>query len=80
MREAGYYFWPRKAHKGDPAGVTVTKRAELPNGDFGITEYSWGAVDLWFLDDDEFTAAERQEAYESFLVWRLERRRGNRHA
>jgi len=55
-----FYFWPRQ---GEPAGITVTKRDSLPDGDFGITEYCWGDASLWFLDADEFTADERQEAY-----------------
>lgn len=59
-----YYFWPRM---GNPAGITVTKRTKLPEGDFGITEYTWGNTSLWFLNDDKFNADERQEAYLTYL-------------
>lgn len=59
------YFFPRLADGGNPAGITVSKRPELPPGDFRLTEYSWpDGVDLWFVDDDNFTDDERQLAYE----------------
>jgi hypothetical protein len=60
-----FYFHLRKKHKGCPAGTTVTKRPELPKGNFRITEYHFGpAASLWFLDKDHFTADERQKAFE----------------
>ncbi len=61
-----FYFFPRG---GDNPGLTVTKRDELPEGDFGITEYTWsdwGYATLWFVDADEFTANERQAAYRAY--------------
>ena len=62
----GVYFYPRKAYRGDPAGITVSKRSMLPDGEFGITEYAWGNVSLWFVNEDEFSADERQSAYYAF--------------
>jgi len=63
----GVYFYPRQAHGENPAGITVSKRDALPAGEFGITEYLWGGVTLWFVDQDECTADERQSAYYAFL-------------
>lgn len=57
------HFFNRAGSYGRPAGITVSKRHELPSGEFGITEYTWGNVSLWFVDDDHFTADERQFAY-----------------
>lgn len=59
----GFWFWNRCADGGNPAGVTVSKRPELPDGDFRITEYKWGHQALWFVDADKFTASERQKAW-----------------
>ena len=58
------YYFERQEHGDDPAGWTVSKRSQLPDGDFEITEYTWGAVSLWFVVNDEFTEEERQLAYE----------------
>ena len=58
------YFFDRVGTVGHPAGMTISKQSKLPDGDFRITEYCWGAVSLWFIDADEFTADERQAAYE----------------
>ena len=58
-----FYFFDRKEEPGKPAGVTVSKRRTLPEGDFEITEYGWSRMSLWFVDEDEFTADERQVAY-----------------
>ena len=49
-----------------PAGITVSKGADLPAGDFRITEYCWGDTSLWFVDSDKFTDDERQAAYQAF--------------
>lgn len=57
----------RKKAPGSPAGLTVTKRDKLPDGDFLITGYLWGECALWFVHDDYFTAAEREEARWKFL-------------
>lgn len=65
---AMFHFFDRSANGPDqPAGVTVSKRP-LPDGDFGITEYLFGDVSLWFLDDDNFTESERQHAYRHYLA------------
>ncbi len=61
-----FYFFVRAGGVGHPAGVTVSKCSKLPDGDFRITEYCWGDVPLWFIDADEFSADERQDAYEQF--------------
>ena len=58
-----YYFFHRHEDDDNPAGITVSKRPQLPAGEFDLTEWKWGPVVLWFLDDDKFTANERQEAY-----------------
>lgn len=63
-----FYFFPHNENHVDPSGVTVSKYDTLPTGDFGITEYGWGNVSLWFVDSDKFTADERQSAYENFRV------------
>lgn len=62
-----YFFW-RAATATGPAGVTVSKRPELPAGDFMITSYVWnrGVLTLWFIDDDKFTKRERQAAMKSY--------------
>lgn len=61
-----YYFFDRMAFKGCPAGVTVSKNASLPEGDFAITEFTWQSAAqyavLWFVDGDTFTASEREDA------------------
>ena len=59
------YYFTRVATKSHPAGITVTKQKILPEGDFGLTEYTWGEVSLWFMDSDNFTSDERQDAYEA---------------
>ena len=58
------FFHPRAADGETPGGITVSKSRRLPAGDFGITEYIWGPIALWFVDSDRFTADERQAAYE----------------
>ncbi len=64
MNRTVYYYSERAACGDDPAGLTVSKQSQLPDGDFHLTEYCWGRVSLWFVDADEFTADERQNAYE----------------
>ena len=59
-----FYYFPRAEYKGDPAGITVSKKPNLPPGDFDITEYCWSDATLWFVDADKFTSGERQLAYE----------------
>ena len=61
----GVYFHERLAATDCPAGVTVSRRKELPPGDFVIDEFSWGDLTLWFVAADDFTADERQAIYES---------------
>ena len=66
MSEPPRVWYHFRAAEGDaPAGITVSKTARLPDGDFGLTEYRWGPTELWFVDGDGFTADERQAAYES---------------
>lgn len=62
----GFYFHKRLADGDTPAGYTVSKKSELPNGDFRITEYKWPDANLWFVDEDEFDADERQDVYLSY--------------
>lgn len=57
------YFFERIETPIHPAGITVTKKPDLPKGNFRITEYCWGSVALWFVDDDNFNSDERQAAY-----------------
>tara|TARA_Y100000034_G_scaffold6676_1_gene7347 strand:- start:6529 stop:6798 length:270 start_codon:yes stop_codon:yes gene_type:complete len=57
------HFHTRLADGNCPAGTTVSKKAQLPAGDFRITEYCWGKVTLWFVDADQFTADQRQASY-----------------
>jgi hypothetical protein len=62
-----FYFFNRF---GDCPGITASKNAVLPDGDFKITEYvfqRFGYVSLWFIDGDNFSANERERAYEQFL-------------
>lgn len=68
----GFYVHDRIATDDCPAGFTVSRRAELPAGDFGITEYSWGDMALWFLDADEFTADERQEVADAIVATEMD--------
>lgn len=64
----GPYFFMRDATDDVPSGWTVSKRKKLPKGDFRATEYVWGPTSLWFVDQDNFTEEERQQAYRSFMV------------
>ena len=56
------YFFLRMPSDNDPGGYTVTKKPALPIGDFRITEFNWPDMTLWFIDDDKFTADEREGA------------------
>ncbi len=60
-KRSGFWFHNRMAVDDDPAGITVSRHG-LPGGEFGLTEYCWGSVSLWFVDSDCFTADERQSA------------------
>ena len=62
-----FWFHPRIADGDIPAGITVSRQAKLPEDEFLVTEYRWGDVALWFVDDDEFTADERQAAFEALV-------------
>lgn len=62
------YFFERLESEYYPAGLTVSKNDVLPDGDFLITEFSWGGCTLWFIDADEFTDDERQTAYEAVIT------------
>lgn len=58
-----YMFWRNADGPDHPAGYTVSKHKKLPKGNFRVTEYKWGEAPLWFVDQDEFTADERQAAF-----------------
>ena len=60
-------FTPRMPCGAVPGGMTVHKTPLPKQGDFTITEYLWGETALWFVDADDFSDDERQEAYETFL-------------
>lgn len=60
------WFHDRVADGANPAGITVSRNEQLPGGDFGLTEYCWGPVSLWFVDDDGFDADSRECAYRSW--------------
>lgn len=69
-----FHFFDRLSEPGKPGGVTVSKSATLPKGDFIIAEYKWPRafsyppyVSLWFVDADNFTAHERQQACGAWL-------------
>lgn len=62
-----FHCFPRMAELGSPAGFTISKTEALPEGDFRVTEFTWGNFTLWFIDQQEFTADERQAAYLGFL-------------
>jgi hypothetical protein len=56
--------WFHMFHRwGECPGITVSRSATLPEGDFQITEYRWDWVSLWFVDADRFTARERHWIY-----------------
>lgn len=67
MTKFRQYFFHRVRDGNNPAGITVSKSDALPEGDFGITEYTWSSVTLWFVDSDKFTAYERQRAFLDFV-------------
>ena len=62
------YFFFRERTIEAPAGWTVSRRQKLPEGEFGITEYKWGKIALWFVDRDNFTSDEREAVYLNFLM------------
>lgn len=63
------YFYPPPT--GLP-GMTVSKLPELPAGDFDLDEYEGDGFKLWFVRCDNFTADERQAAFEAFDAWNEE--------
>ena len=62
-----YYFERQADGENAPAGVTVSKNEHLPEGDFRLTEYGWGPINLWFVGIDKFSEDERQLAYQGLL-------------
>lgn len=73
IRIGRFYYWRRLPEPGIPGGVTVSKRPDLPAGDFRLTEYTWpeAGLTLWFIDDDDFTESERLEAAGGAFAVRL---------
>lgn len=67
--EEGFFFFPRNTDGDVPAGVTVSRKKQLPKGDFRITEYSWGQIVLWFVTAHKFTADERERAYDLWVSY-----------
>ena len=59
-----FYFERQSGGPTNPAGVTVSKTEQLPDGDFQLDEFCWPNATLWFITDHGFTADERQEAYQ----------------
>ena len=57
------YAFHREATADCPAGLTISKRNSLPEGEFGVMEYHWPDLILWFVEVDEFTCDERQDVY-----------------
>lgn len=57
-----FHYFPREG------GFTVSKSDPLPD-EFEITEYKWKDVSLWFVDQDEFTGTERQQAYHGYKMY-----------
>jgi hypothetical protein len=69
-----FYFFERLPDGLNPAGITVSKTPQLPEGGFKIDEFSWPAGSLWFIADHDFTADERQAAFDAFLKAQKETR------
>ena len=63
MSKSTYFFL-----RTDPPGITVSKSNTLPEGDFTITEYTWEGHSLWFIDKDNFTEDERENAFSSLSL------------
>lgn len=61
-----FHYFARVGEPGKPAGTTVSKTGSLPDGQFRITEYTWRTVSLWFINQQNFTADERQYAHCEF--------------
>ena len=49
-------------------GITVSKSELSRSAKLQITEYVWGHISLWFVDDDKFTENERQGCFEAFMT------------
>jgi len=62
-------FFLREKTEHVPKGITVSRKPELPKGNFKITEYHWGSTSLWFIDKDNFTADERESVYQDLIEW-----------
>ena len=62
-----FYFFEREADKETEAGLTISKKPVLPETNFRITDYGWPHVKLWFVDNDKFTATERQFAFLAYV-------------
>lgn len=64
----GVYLFERPPTANDPGGMTVSKTAEVPSGDYGFTEFTWHDITLWFIDEHEFTADEREAVFLSYAL------------
>lgn len=62
------YLFYRLGTDTIPQGWTVSKRQTLPKGDFSITPYKWCNYTLWFVDEDNFTADERQAVFYEYMI------------
>lgn len=69
----GFYFHERLSNgPGQPAGYTVSRSRTLPPDEFLITVWQnpkgMGSttVTLWFVDGDNFSAGEREQAMHAF--------------
>lgn len=61
----GVYLFERLETPDCPAGITVSRKPKLPEGDFEIAPFSWPDLVLGFVVEDAFTADERQQIYEA---------------
>ena len=56
------FFFPRVASGDTPAGVTVSRTRELPDGEFQLDEYEFADGVLWFVHEHGFSQFERNIA------------------
>lgn len=56
------FFIGRVASGDTPAGITVSRTHDLPEGEFQLDEYVFRDGSLWFIRDHSFSASERAVA------------------